>query len=300
LLVVLALPLSACAVEPSTSTVEGATMVPGQNKIIANKIIANKIIANKLAAAKLAANQLAERELANGNLAVNMTSARELLSTIDGREVFSFIVSCAVPEGKTLVATIDGATFEFPGEIGLYPQWLRHRLDRRGQGWVSACLFARVNANDVPIPISLRGPNPALRVSRDERDIFSVEEGAFYGNLFTAPGEPILWIACRGEGQAAGEFCGVFDRDCTEPDPAHPGLTQCGFVFAGDCGEFARRHACEDFSERGDFYRSCHSSPTQRHGHYEDDDSGTFGYGATDHRGEDTVFREVITTFVVP
>jgi hypothetical protein len=138
-------------------------------------------------------------------------------------------------------------------------------------------MFARANAREVAIPISLRGSNPALQLVPGERDVWSVEEGAFFGNFFAPLDQPIPWFACRGAGQAAGESGGLVDRDCTEPDPDHPGLTQCGLNYAGDCGTFAATHACDRFSGG---YSACHT-----------------GLSKT---GEDKVFQQVITTFVTP
>ena len=140
--------------------------------------------------------------------------------------------------GITLVANVQGTTLEFFGALGLTPRWLDKPLDRKGKGWISACLFARVNGHDVPEPVSLRGPHPALTVSGDEAAQYPVQEGAFYGNVFTPANQPINWIACQGEGQASGELGGLVDRDCAEPDPAYPTHTQCGFKFVGDCADF--------------------------------------------------------------
>jgi hypothetical protein len=291
LLVVLSVSFAACATTPNDST--GVAALTGF-KIISNKIISNKIISNKIAAAKLAVAKLTTGQLANGSFTVNMATARDLLASADGREVFSFLVSCALPADVTLEATVDGAPFQFVGDIGLAPQWLHHALNHQGKGWVSACMFSRVNAHDVSVPISLHGPSPALTVTPDERAQFSVEEGAFYGELFTPDDQPIHWIACRGEGLASGVFGGLAERDCAKPDPAHPGLTLCGFTFAGDCGEYARDQACEAFSKRGGFYRRCHAAPIGHHGHGDDGD------GDDDDDGHDGVFREVITTFVLP
>ncbi len=39
-------------------------------------------------------------------------------------------------------------------------------------------------------------------------------------------------------------------RDCAEPDPAHPGLTLCGFKYAGDCADWTRpknAYACKSY-----------------------------------------------------
>jgi hypothetical protein len=268
-----------CADLPSESTNTAAI-------VSSNRLAANRLAANRLAANRLAANRLAANRISNGRLGVNRGATDALLATEDGREVFSLIVSCALGDDITLVATVDGTEFEFFGELGLARDWASRRIDRESQGWVSACIFARVNANEVAIPISLRGSSNALDVSEDERAAWTLEEGGFYGNLFGPVDEPIQWYACRGRDQAAGESGGLLDRDCAEPDPANPGFTQCGFIYAGDCGDFAADQACESFSEHGTFYRKCHSAPLQHH-----------------HercRSNDQVFRQVITTFVLP
>jgi hypothetical protein len=301
-LVVTTLLLSGC-IPAADSPSESET----QSTIVTNnRLAANRLAANRLAANRLAANRLAANRLAANRLAANLLGAEDLLATPEGREVLGFIVSCAVPADETLVADFMGTTYEFPGEIGLAPTWLHHPLDRVGMGWVSACLFARVNANDVSIPVSLRGPNQNLTADASERAGWPLEEGAFYGNLFTGENHDIIWIACRGRAQAAGETGGLIDRDCAEPDPAHPGLTLCGFTFAGNCGDFTNDHhvddhACERFSTNGTYYNRCHNEAAipdddddhdhhhhhhNCHGHNHDDDD------------DDHVFRQVITTYV--
>jgi hypothetical protein len=251
----------------------------GSSVTVENRLAANRLAANRLAANRLAANRLAANRLAANRLAANHLGAGALLATPEGRDVLTFVVSCALPSGVTLVGEHGGVTYEFAGELGLAERWARHPLDHEGQGWVSACLFARVNADSLSVRISMRGPHPALAVTEDERAIWSVEEGAFYGNYFTD--DEIDWVACRGADQATSESGGLVSRDCAEPDPAHPGRTLCGFRYAGDCGDFARRHACESFSERGTFYRECHA-------------------GATRDPSCGPAYRQVITTYVKP
>jgi hypothetical protein len=156
-------------------------------------------------------------------------------------------------------------------------------------------MFARVNALEVVIPISMRGPNRDLATSAAERAAWTLEEGAFFGNAFGRVDQPLQWFACRGRDKAAGNDGELADRICTEPDPAHPGFTLCGMIFAGDCGSFARDQACELFSAHGTFYERCHTSPLG-HRHGRDDDRK---YDRDDD--DDTqVFDQVITTFVTP
>jgi len=275
LLIVMVALLAACVDAPGDST----TTVP---RIVANRIVANRIVANRIVANKLLADKLVAGKLTSSVFGVNMTTAGELISTDDGREVFAAIVACALPDFITLEATVSGVTFDFSGDLGLVSSWLTMPLGPDDQRWISACLFARVNAHEVAIPISLRGPNPALAADPDERAAFTLEEGGFFGNYFTPKDQPIQWYACRGAGQARGENGDLAFRDCTEPDPDHPGLTQCGFTYAGDCGTFAAAHACELGADGGSFYRRCHTAPI-----------GKVPF-------PNQVFLQVITTFVMP
>jgi len=250
------------------------------NKIAGNTLAAYSAAANSSAASRLAASPLALEQLAPDTYALDPVAAAELLSTEEGREVLSFIVSCALPENVTLSAsTPEGDALEFFGDIGLADEWLDHPLREAGRGWVSACLFARVNAHAVALPISLRGPNKALAAMREEAATYTLEEGAFYGDYFVAPGEPVSWIACRGADQASGETGGLISRDCAEPALGDPTVTECGFTYASDCGEFALEQACKHFAPH-DIYRTCYAAPISE--------------------ADARPFREVITVYVLP
>ncbi len=296
-----------------TACVEGSNESTRQEtELTTNRITANRITANRITANRITANRIAAERITANRLTVD-GAADELIATADGRELFSVLVACAIPEDITLEAIINGIKFEFAGEIGLTPQWLHRPLDQEGQGWVSACVFAKVNAQAEAINFSMRGPNRALEVDPIEREFFPVEEGAFYGNMFTPLDQPILWIACRGRGQAAHEP-GLNDRVCAKPDENHPGLTQCGFFFAGDCGDFSdlddsddsgragdagdrsSKFACDHFSKNGEFYRDCHAAAVDRKHH----PYGVLGSGGdgNDDRRPNHVFHEVITTYV--
>jgi hypothetical protein len=172
-----------------------------------------------------------------------------MLSTPDGRDVFSYIIECALPELTSIEAIVPGApdtdapdtlyTCEnelctFRGSLGRAQQWIDRRLDPKGQRWVSACLLARVNLYEIAETISLRGGAPELTLAVDEAEMFAVQEGAFFGDLFTDGDGPIDWNACRGSDQASAEFGGLALRDCAEPDPGDPTHTLCGFNYACD------------------------------------------------------------------
>jgi hypothetical protein len=273
--IVLTVLLGACTDTPDVST----TTSP---HIILNRIILNRIILNKLAAGKVASAKLAAAEIGSGAFTVNLASADDILATADGREIFAALVACALPETTMLEATVADGTFDFFGDVGLAPEWVAHPLYADSKRWVSACIFARVNAVEVPIAVSMRGPSPALGTDSDERSTFPLQEGAFYGNYFTPKNEPIQWFACRGVDKAQGNAGDLVSRDCAAPDPAKPGFTLCGFTFSGDCGLLGSAHACEQFALGGTFFQRCHGEPTT---------GGKFPLSSPS-------FSQVITTYV--
>jgi hypothetical protein len=120
--------------------------------------------------------------------------------------------------------------------------------------------------------------------AQNEREFMTTEEGAFYGNIFADPEEPLQWYACEGRDQADGETGALVLRDCAEPDPANPGYTLCGFIFTGTCMDSSpdvpSAYSCAKFDEEDLFYWKCHDSP---------------GLGTWPHTKK---FKEVITSYV--
>src|SRR5689334_12179610 len=100
-LLIAAVSLLACAVAPSESMTSAE--VVGVNRVAANRVAANRVAANRVAANRVAANRVAANRVA-----VNREAVGDLLNTDDGRAVFSLMVSCALPDTITLVATVDG------------------------------------------------------------------------------------------------------------------------------------------------------------------------------------------------
>jgi hypothetical protein len=263
-----------------------------------NRLSSNRLAQNRLSSNRLAQNRLAQNALSSTRLETTLATT-ELLASEEGREVYSYIISCALPEGVTMEATVGGADDTAPpatlytcagghcvfaGSLGLAPYWVDRPLPPKGQRWVTACLLARVNLHDTTEAISLRGVAPELTVGVDEAELYNVEEGAFFGNLF-ADGDAIDWNACRGRGQASGEFGGLNLRDCAEEDlVGTPGFTYCGFKYAGDCADFTPAfpspYACRSFDSEEGTYSDCHA--TEGDGHW----PGSRPY------------REVITVYV--
>jgi hypothetical protein len=296
MLLALVLASSACVDMSDDGLSTGSTeqAVGTHNRLATNRLATNRLATNRLATNRLATNSL------NGLAALADTS--DILSQPDGPEVYSYVVSCALPADVVIHATIPnaadtapdanykcvGGECEFYGNLGLTPDWLDKKLDHAGKGWISACLFSRCNANDKAEAISLRGRNPALAVSPDEATIFPVQEGAFYGNVFIDDPDPSVppdWYACRGQGQASGEFGGLVARDCAEPNPANPTITLCGFHYAGDCADYTPEvpsgYACS--GQEGGAFNDCHQDAGNASGHWPN----------ANHK-----FRQVITSYV--
>ena len=144
------------------------------NKLSSNSWPAAKADATILAANKLAASKLPPEGFLVHRYAANPAGVAGLIATDAGREVLTFIVSCALPEGTSLVATGPGdITYEFFGEIGLAKEWLHNALDNEGRGWMSACLFARTSGSHVPVPLSMRGQHRALALAPGEAETYT-------------------------------------------------------------------------------------------------------------------------------
>ena len=187
-------------------------------------LTANKLAANKLAANKLAANKLAASSL----------ESRELMATPDGRDVMSYIVGCALPTGASVTLTDPlGASYTYPGWIGLAPSWVTAPPTVSQRRWVSACVLARTNLYGISVQISMRNVNNvALAVSGTEAADFSIPEAAFYGDLF-AP-VPVMY-ACANRHFTSSTIAAVESfRACARS--ADGVTTECGFTFTGFCG----------------------------------------------------------------
>jgi hypothetical protein len=307
--------VSACMIdEPDEGTVD-------QHAESWNRLASNRLASNRLASNRLASNRLASNRLASNRLEAN-PDTDEILETPEGRDVYSYIISCALTEDVTIEAQVPGApnsappatpytcnngTCTFQGALGVAPRWETHRLSKPGERWVSACLFSRVNANDTAEAISLRGNNDGLIVSQEEMELYTAEEGAFYGNLFIDDPDPDAepdWNACRGRAKAEcpGDVgCGgLGNRDCALEDPMTPGKTYCGFKYAGDCGDFTgmtkkQDIACWTYDVEAGVYSRCRPQTKQL------DWANLHNWDWKDWRDwwrSKRRFREVITTWV--
>lgn len=293
--------LAAACVSLFACTVEAPdTSVTNQALATRNRLASNRLASNRLASNRLASNRLASNSLSSIALSANPDTS-DILNTADGRDVYSYVVSCALPAGVTISANVPGAADTAPpdsnytcsngvctfgGAIGLAPHWADHKLDNKGAGWVSACVLSRCNANGLAESISMRGRANALVVSGDELVLYSAEEGAFYGDVFDAGDTTqtdAQWLfshanACTG---ANNDVAHAQARDCATD------TSYCGFNVVGDCRDFdataASPYACAGYTGADGYYSDCHDVLSNNNGKW---------------KPHNAPFREVITTYV--
>lgn len=189
-----------------------------------NRLAANRLAANSLNASKLSTFALASTSLANN----------ALLATPEGRDVFSFIVGCALSTGTTLVVTYSGTAYSFPGWLGLAPLWATRTPTSAEKRWVSGCVLARTNLTGTQVDISMRHDTYApLASTAAERTAFPKVEGAFYGDLFATT--PAMYACANrnwttADGTTTSRHCALSQNGTT---------TQCGFTYTGLCSNLA-------------------------------------------------------------
>ncbi|HEX2658370.1 MAG TPA: hypothetical protein VHU40_08865 [Polyangia bacterium] len=141
----------------------------------------------------------------NGLDSVSGLSATEgLMTTEAGRKTISYLVRCALPQGRAIVkADQYGTSYTFPGQLGLAPEWESGACDLACQEYVSACVMAHVNTTGKHIPIWLvtEKSNIGWGLSPD----FPRQEGSFFGNFFVSPPQAFY---CEGKDFAVGVVAG--------------------------------------------------------------------------------------------
>jgi hypothetical protein len=219
-LCLLAVVVAGCAAsDPTLGTTE--SHVETQNRLATNRLATNRLATNRLAT-----NGLSEVS--------SIDDLKAMASDEGGRELLTYMMSCALPEGQSLSVETDSGTYTFDGLIGLAPDWLTSPLSTEDARWVSACLLARVNYYGVTVHISMRGDSPALAITPEEGADYPLYEGAFWGNLFVDG--PQDKNACISAYKATDPQVGSMPlRQCTVP--TGDGTTWCDFTAAGTCEE---------------------------------------------------------------
>ncbi len=191
------------------------------NGLTANGLTANGLTANGLTANGLTANGLTANGLTANGLTANGLTANGLADPLT-QKFLQYLVSCALGPQQSLTLTAGGATYTFPGQLGLAPQWGfdRGSCDGSCQRWVSACILARVDEAGIDREISVRGPNIMLLPTPSEISSYTQKEATYFGNLFI-PGQPRF--LCLAPGQKQDE------RVCGDS------LANCPMTVVGSC-----------------------------------------------------------------
>ncbi len=199
-------------------------------------------------APRIALNGLTPDELAS--VAVNPaklggSALNTMAATSQGKKALTYLVHCALPAGQSVTATVNGNSYVYSGGLGLAPGWPTGALSDADQKIVSACVISRANVFGVNVNISLRG-NATLAPTTQESTDYQIQEGAFWGNIFTMSNPKVIF-SCNGIQQAANDTYGDLPlRECAEaPDTS----TCTGFSYAGLCSDVC--------STTGSDYSSC-------------------------------------------
>jgi hypothetical protein len=225
--------------EGDDETIQDAITV--ENALTANALTANALTANALTANALTANALTANALTANALTANALTANGLRDPL-GREFLKYVVSCALDEDDSVSVRVDGKKYEFPGSLGLAPDWGKSHgtCDGECQRWVSACVLARVDAAGIKRLISIRGDHPALRPEDKELRRYTDREATYYGNVFLRNQPRYL---CLSPGKTSDErVCGDSLRDCP--------MTVVGSCDDA-CADEGNYRAFEDCSDRG-------------------------------------------------
>ncbi|WP_437534191.1 hypothetical protein WME79_08835 [Sorangium sp. So ce726] len=200
--------LAACIGEADPLEEDGgvaAQQVMTHNAFTTNALKASALTTDRLATDALTGNPLTSEAIASSSNV--MSALRDPLA----REFLKYVVGCALPDGQSVQVSMDGETYGFDGSIGLSPEWGRDhgQCNARCQGWLSACILARINYLGESVPLSMRGKHKALDADQAEQEAFPQREGAYFGDLFApeqrrfackSPGSTLISRVCGGTG----------------------------------------------------------------------------------------------------
>ncbi len=188
-----------------------------------------RVVLNALSPTAFASSQLTTSVL-------NSTSAAAMGTTNSARKLLSFATTCALDATQSIDFTVGGVQYHAAGLMGIAPSWTTSALSTSDAAWVSACVVSRVNLTSAVVEISARGNNAGYDTTIGEVADYQIEEGAFWGNVFTDLGA-VAGYSCNGIDQAADDTIGDLpERECAEWDGvANSDASPCGFHYAGLC-----------------------------------------------------------------
>jgi hypothetical protein len=236
--------ISACAGSPEVddpSVGDFPNPPRSTSALNANALNANALNANALYPGALTPGMLGVLPLDPSTLgAVALASLEDPTHSGElSRQLLKYTVSCAFDNTQSFSFTWTDASGvshveTYPGLLGLATGWASLPLDTAGQAWVSACLASRLNYYGITVSLSSRGAAPGLTTTSEELETYPMEEGAFWGNLFTAA--PAIY-AC--DDTADDSHSRAAFRDCAagHVDGSGP-LASCGMLQrVGSCDD---------------------------------------------------------------
>jgi hypothetical protein len=182
---------------------------------------------------KLSANGLTPSQFSNAyynSAQLTQTLIDSMSATADDRASMAYVVKCALASGHNITGNyIDDLgqpqTITYLGNIGLADGWTSAALTSTQQQEVTACLTGHVNSAGANITISLRGAPSQLTCTSPELTGYTLQEGAYFGNVFDSTG---LYV-CKGTGTST-----LSGRNCTYANTIGA-RTACGFIYTGLC-----------------------------------------------------------------
>lgn len=175
------------------------------------------------------------------------------------RELLRYMVSCALSDTQFVeIDWIDDGGIPqldvYWGLLALEPSWATAPLSAGGARWVSACLISRVNWYGFPVLLSSRGSHGRLNTpSVAEVNDFSMMEGAFWGDLFSATPQA---FACHD--LANINHSRQKKRDCAAGHDVGGSVDECGIIdIVGPCTP-----RCTLSASGGTFFESCAPEPS--------------------------------------
>jgi hypothetical protein len=228
------------------------------------------------------------QNLATHGLAIVATSQQFLddVANGDAARIIKYLAQCALtPEQTVEVVDGEGKRHVFHGSMGLWPAWKDGPCDETCQRWISACMDARNYFRRTLISLRIpRHSNPTaarglVSIAGRERQAFTVQEGAFYGNYWIRPDPDVVFVHeshfCLGRepypvGPLVPRPCDYF------PDSGLLCPTLSGACGPAACNETASSAVCKVGDPNG-AVGDCETSP-----------------------GASTMFREVVTVFRSP
>jgi hypothetical protein len=207
---------------------------------------------------------------ANGLSAMNglsgfngLAETTGLMTTDPGRKTVAYLIRCALAANDSLTKRDQyGATYTFPGGLGLCPQWKNGGVttDRTCQNMVSACLMAHINTSGVHVPLWMDSESP--KIGWGISPSYPKQEGTFFGNIIMtgnlsslsmpAVNAPVAYF-CEGAGISAGVVAGRLTSGASNVPYVNPygtnvkcvnGQTAAGPVSAGQTAPDGFKQAC--------------------------------------------------------